>query len=468
MNNKFYFLKCICVIISLSIFSSCNSNSDKVKEMEKIIISAHTKINNLDFRDSIPDYFTYSAIHRNGPLHEFLGQVTEICHLDSISYIGHNWFQVSYDCCDSECPKVYYWGIAKQGNKYKLARHAKAYSQCTAGIKNLSYADRIKFWFNSKKYDYVEDYFYVNGSLCKVQKDDKYGLINLEGEEIVPCKYDHIYPSKDLFRVELNNKCGYINSKGEEISPFYDEHEWYGRDKYEVKLYETYTTLWYDDRTDLYKVKSDNKYGIIYDGGKELIPCKYDDIEKLEDSKGYPLYKVKLDNKCGIINGEGKEIFPFLFNDIYFAKDDQMLKVQRENLWGYYTIDGTQVTDFYEDIEYYYKDANNSVCNLDHPIFAVKSNGKWGYLDESFDTLIEFVLDYAGQPYKDGTAFVEYNGQYGEIDLYTGYFYRKNNNNYDNSSSNSSYTKRKCRECNGYGTKGNFRCSNCGGLGFFI
>lgn len=495
MNNKSYFLQCICAIIFLSIFSSCNSNSDKVKEMEKIIISAHTKINNLDFRDSIPYHFTYSAIHRTEPLHKFLGQVTEICHLDSISYIGHNWFQVSYDCCDSECPKVYYWKMAKEGNKYKLARHAKSYLGCTAAIKNLSYADRIRFWFNSKKYDYVEDYFYVNGSLCKVKNNGKYGLINLEGEEIVPCKYDYIYSSiKDLFKVKLNNKYGYINSKGERIGPLYDEHKFHCS----VKLHKAVTFPWYDDNlTELYKVKLDNKYGIIYEGGKELVPCKYNDIEELKDYKGRILYRVELTTesrdticsrggttyytriKYGIINSEGKEILPCLFHYINFAGNGKMLEVQRKNLWSYYTIGGTQLTDFYEDIKYYtIRNSKLYSDNMEHYIFAAKSNDKWGYINESGDTLIEFILDDARQVrYYEGTAEVTYNGRDVLIDLCTGKIlcnigYINSQNNYNNTIS-----QKICPECSGTGKMavrgggiviGTQGCPVCGGNGYIL
>lgn len=521
MNNKFYFLKCICVIISLSIFSSCNSNSDKVKEMEKIIISAHTKANELqrdDFLNSsnINDLFTSNATKHNA--HYLILREEEECHFDSITYIGNNWFKVSYDLSDCgwpcDCDEIHYWKLKKEDNKYKIDNGDNAYSQCTSQIKDLSYADRIRFWVNSRKYDDVQPYF--QGNLCKVSKDDKYGFINIEGEEILPCKYDDItfvlgdlsktdyngFRSGDnLVRVKLDNKYGIVNLDGKEIIPCkYDDltilFDW-GKDLLKVKLDNKYGFInfegkeiipcKYDDLTSfeyyLIKAELDNKYGFIDYEGNEIIQCKYDDLT-LFDNNNNDLFKVKSNNKYGLINlemeieaeveiiFEVKELLPCLFDCINPLEDDQMLKVQRENLWGYYTIDGTQVTDFYEDIEYYYKDANNSVCNLDHPIFAVKSNGKWGYLDESFDTLIEFVLDYAGQPYKDGTAFVEYNGQYGEIDLYTGYFYRKNNNS---NSYNNSISQKICPECSGTGEMavrgggiivGTQRCPVCGGSGY--
>ena len=333
MNNKFYFLKCICVIISLSIFSSCNSNSDKVKEMEKIIISAHTKANNLE-RDeyinstNINDLFTYNATKHNIP-YFILRQEIEGCHLDSISYIGHNWFKVSYDYCGGDCEEVYYWKMAKEDNKYKIDNGDNAYSQCTSQIKDLSYADRIRFWVNSRKYDDVQPYF--QGNLCKVSKDDKYGFINIEGEEILPCKYDDItfvlgdlsktdyngFRSGDnLVRVKLDNKYGIVNLDGKEIIPCkYDD-----------------LTILFDWGKDLLKVKLDNKYGFINFEGKEIIPCKYDDLMKFR----YYLIKAELGNKYGFIDYEGNEIIQCKYDDLtlFDNNNNDLFKVKSNNKYG--------------------------------------------------------------------------------------------------------------------------------------
>lgn len=585
MNNKSYFLQCICAIIFLAIFSSCNSNSDKVKEMEKIIMLAHTKANNIGIDTflndaNINDLFTYKATKHDIPYFIFW-QEAEGCHLDSITYIGHNWFQVSYNYCGGDCQKVYYWKIVEKDDKFKLDDVAYTYSQCTSQIKDLPYIDRIRFWFNSIKYD-AQPYF--QGNLCKVRNDDKYGFINLEGEEILPCKYDditfvfgdilkiddeysrfisdrqdnllqvklnnkygiidlegkEIIPCKyddltifdwneKLLQVKLDNKYGLINLEGKEIIPCkyddlkgsYDAVEGIALVQIETKLNNKHgiinlegkeiipckydyinTNDWYEEWLD---VKMNNKYGIINSEGKVIIPCKYDDLKgfdwsnnlflvKLDNKYGLinserkefisckyddlilfdareKLVKVKLDNKYGIVDFEGKEIIPCSFDHIDPLEDGKMLKVQRELLWSYYTANGTQVTDFYEDIEYYY--------NLGHPIFAAESNGKWGYLDESGNILIGFILDYAGTPYKDGTAYVTYNGKSAELDIYSGYirYYKDNTGSNSSNSSNSSYTKRKCRTCNGNGStavmvggvyRGQTRCPDCGGLGFKI
>ena len=539
MNNKFYFLKCICVIISLSIFSSCNSNSDKVKEMEKIIMWQYTHECNPEeqaFFSNI-NYYTdlctsnFIKLEEDAPEGMFFGSY----HLDSITYMGYNWFKISgkHKYEEGEYHENHftdYIKMVEEDNKIKFDDINNVYSECITQIKDLPYTDRIKFWFNSIKYDDVQHYF--QGNICKVSNDNKIGFINLEGEEIIPCKYDDAKFgfgwSRDLINLKLDNKHGLFNLAGEEIIPCkYNNIKFIDDCLLQVKLDDGYGLIniegeeiipcKYDDfirfnlcNKNLFQVKSDNKYGLIDFEGKEFIPCKYDDLIKIFDwwndsylvkldnkyglinSEGKEFisckyddlikifdwwndsYLVKLDNKYGLINSEGKEIIPCSFDHIDPLEDDQMLKVRRENLWGYYMLDGTQVTDFYEDIEYYYKDANYSVCNLDHPIFAAKSNGKWGYLDESGDTLIEFELDYAGTPYNDGTAYVEYNGQYGKIDLYTGYFYRENNNS---NSYNNSISQKICPECSGTGKMavrgggiviGTQGCPVCGGNGYIL
>lgn len=502
MNNKSFLTQCICVIIFLSIFSSCNSSSNQVKEMEKKIVLADSIINNTTtyyiaineaksvLAPSIDELFT------NKTIFEKMRSLIQCgAKLDSITYIGHNWFKVSYDLTDwyntesgdEDGLALLYWKINKVDDKFKLSDVAYAYSQCTSYIEDLPVADRIKFWFNTIKYDDVQPYF--QGNICKVRNDDKYGFINIEGIEILPCKYDNVAfvmgdlikideqeivydDSRDsLLHVKFDNKYGLINLDGKEITPC----------KYvNLTLFTEYEYL--------FKTELDNKFGLINFDGKEIIPCKYDDLttvtyEEIYDdiifykNYGLDVIKSKSNNKYGLIriNTEqldsegftivgGKEILPCIFDKLE-TNDWGMVKVQRDNLWSYYTIDGTKVTEFYEDIKYYY--------DMDNPMFAAKLNGKWGYINKTGDSLIPFVLDYAGKPHEDGTASVEYNGQWGELDLNTRRFSRT----YDNSASNSgnSIIRKACTVCSGTGQMpvqgggivlGYQQCAACGGLGY--
>lgn len=521
MNSKSFLVQCICTIFFLSIFSSCNSNSNQVKEMTEIIVLAHTEASKLEedtflSNTNIYDIFTSEAIFK-----EVRFRIRDGARLDSITYIGHNWFKVSYDLSnwdmsesgDEDGLAFLYWKIKKEDDKFKLDDVAYAYSQCTSYIEDLPVADRIKFWFNTIKYDDVQPYF--QGNICKVRDDDKYGFINIEGIEILPCKYDTVaFVMGDLIEIDekefvyddcwdsllcvkLDDKYGLINFDGKEIAPCkYDDLTLFTEylylfkteldDKYGMINFEGKEIIpcKYSDLTefgDVIKSKSNNKYGLITYEGKEIIPCEYDDFIIIEENVIESIIKSKSNDKYGLIkikSGQidseaftvigGEEILPCLFDNIEIGEYG-MLKVQKNNLWGYYKEDGTQVmqaTEFYEDVKYYY--------DMDSPLFAAKSNGKWGYINKDGDVLISFVLDYAGEPDKDGTAYVVYYGQSGELDIHT----RRFSQTYDNSASNSgnSIIRKACPVCSGTGQMpvrgggiviGYQQCAACGGLGYF-
>lgn len=68
------------------------------------------------------------------------------------------------------------------------------------------------------KYDW-QDNFIWNG-LIKVRLDGKYGFINKDGEEIIPCKYEDADNFPDgLVKVKSAEGWGFVNENGEEIIP---------------------------------------------------------------------------------------------------------------------------------------------------------------------------------------------------------------------------------------------------------
>lgn len=78
-----------------------------------------------------------------------------------------------------------------------------------------------------EKYDYVDFEEFVNGYAI-VGKNGKKGLINEDGEEICPLKYESVWPFRktctpkgqrvlSATRVRLNGKYGLIDRNGKEI-----------------------------------------------------------------------------------------------------------------------------------------------------------------------------------------------------------------------------------------------------------
>ncbi len=88
------------------------------------------------------------------------------------------------------------------------------------------------------KYDWQDDFIF-NG-LIKVRLDGKYGFINEDGEEIIPCKYEKAYAFEGgLSLVKSKEGYGFVNNEGEEIIPckYEDAHGFlFGAKTAEVKL----------------------------------------------------------------------------------------------------------------------------------------------------------------------------------------------------------------------------------------
>ena len=503
MNKKYFFTLSICVFIFfffLSILISSDSNSNQVKKMVKNIMQAHT-----DAKNNNDGLFTSRAIFKKMDSimqgeDEDTGYYREF-KLDSITYIGHGWFKVSYDLNFAwsipDDNAFLYWKIKKEDDKFKLDDVAYTYSQCTSQIKDLPYVDRIKCWFSSIKYDEVLPYF--QGNICKVKNDDKYGFINIAGKEIIPCKYEDIafvlgdslklgeslkidveslvYDDclDSLLRVKLENKYGLINLAGKEIIPCkYDNLILFDdfipstgtikaklENKYgliELRTGKEIIPCKYDDLTlfgSYIKVKSNNKYGLI-DGcnGKEIIPCKYDDLTLLDS---YRYIKAKLENKYGLINGRnGKEITPCKYDDLalFDHYDVDYFKAKVEDKYGLIDFCGKKIFSCeYDDLTLF-----------DEYHIKVKSNNKYGLYDIFGKEMLPCKYDYIKGDSKRVEVRIDHIWSYYKIsggkltEFYEDVYIKNNSRNYNNSinynNASNSIKHKTCSTCNGTGRIG--------------
>lgn len=66
-----------------------------------------------------------------------------------------------------------------------------------------------------------EEVFMFKDDLCCVQKDDKFGFINRQGEEIIPVEYDCASSFSEGYAcVYKNDKCGYIDKENKVVIDF--------------------------------------------------------------------------------------------------------------------------------------------------------------------------------------------------------------------------------------------------------
>ena len=181
------------------------------------------------------------------------------------------------------------------------------------------------------------------------------GLVNLQGEEIVPCKYHNIlgfYHNNPLACVKLNKKWGYINDKGHEVVPcqfdfaedmFYcglatvnKEDKWGCIDatgKLVIPVVYDDSILFCDN---LAGTKRNGKSGVIDIKGNVVVDFLYDYCSVMGQNR----ICVKLNGKYGLINYYGRTITPCVYDGISDIKTGNRIEYQKGAEHGFMDLDG--------------------------------------------------------------------------------------------------------------------------------
>jgi len=226
-------------------------------------------------------------------------------------------------------------------------------------------------------------------SILKVQKDGKYGLINLEGKEVLPCNYDEIKSivgTKGVVITVKDGKQGLVDSVGKiiiennysEIKPLTNKYE------------------------NGFIVKNDNgKYGVIKYNKTVALEEKYDDIKNVY---GNSMYTVKEGNSWKVINEEGKTILENGFTDIKFINADNIIYVKDGKYGISNTIGQEIILNEYEELSYAFTG-----------MFIAKKDGKYGIINDYNETKLEFI--YSNIKYIEDADFIQAQKDNIESDL---------------------------------------------------
>lgn len=230
-----------------------------------------------------------------------------------------------------------------------------------------------------ENYDSSNNLWYEN-NLLKVSKDNKYGIIDINGNKIADCKYDSITSLKGVensLLTEENGKYGIIDNIGsviienkyKEIEPISNKYE----EGYIVK-------------------NEDGKYGVINYTKTVAVEEKYQDIKNIYCGGKY--YIVKESNKWKVIDTTGKKYLENYDNIISVNSENAV--VEKNNKYGVVSVtDNKTLIDIkYDSLEY-------SLGNN----YIAKSNSKYGIINTNGDTVVE--LKYSNMVYRNTANFYE-------------------------------------------------------------
>ena len=211
-----------------------------------------------------------------------------------------------------------------------------------------------------------------------------------------------------------NNKWGYINEEGQEmIAPQFEEADFFSEG--------------------LASVQKDGKYGYINKAGKIVLPFLYDDVEKFKD--GFAI--VMKDSLYGLINRKGEFVIDPSFEELTDPIEN-ICVAAKGGKSGYLTTAGKSLTGFIFNLAYDFKDGiaiaavndkfgtinslgkfviepmYDELLIIGHDRLKASNNGNWGIVNFHGQVIVPFVYDAVGE-YGNGLALVAKDGKYGYV-----------------------------------------------------
>ena len=174
-------------------------------------------------------------------------------------------------------------------------------------------------------------------NILKVSKNEKYGIIDFDGKEILPCEYDEIYSLngvKNSIVTVRGNKKGLIDSKGNIII----SNEYKDIKKLTNKYENGFIVQ-----------NEENKFGVISYNKKIALECKYDEIKNIYNDGNYV---VKENGKLKIVDSGANTFLEDKYSEIIGINSDNVI-VKKDNKYGVVTKTGEQLIPInYDDVSY--------------------------------------------------------------------------------------------------------------------
>ncbi len=218
--------------------------------------------------------------------------------------------------------------------------------------------------------------------LCAVQNSEgKWGYIDASGAVAIPLIYDEAADFSCGFAlVKQDGYYFYINKSGKAVI--------------DATLTEAYS--FYEDRA---CIQAGESYGYINPTGEMVIDAEFE--LAFDFSEGAAVIKK---GKYGLIDADGN----ILINPVWEQLSPQMkngyLKGKKDGKWVFLDSRGTVLSKGFDAIG----DFSEGFC-------LVKTDGGYGYIDETFSLVIPAVWESAGD-FSGGYAVVSSGEQYGYID----------------------------------------------------
>ena len=270
--------------------------------------------------------------------------------------------------------------------------------------------DKILLDNNYQAINYNED-----SKLLILQKDNKYGVTDLNGKQILNIEYDQIQiPGNYIIAIKNGNSETFDLSGTKQENLQFTNIMMTNNENYNISI----------DTNDKYGVISkdgttiiENKYnyiqylfanyfivggdsgksGIINDKGEELLPINYEVIQKIDNSD---IIQAMTGNTLELYNKQISKIVSMENGKLDI--NNNYIKVYSTTQTEYVGLDGSLKSDF--DIF------------PDNTLFASEKDGMWGFVDKNNNIKVNYQYEKVTELNELGFAGIKKDGRWGVID----------------------------------------------------
>lgn len=258
--------------------------------------------------------------------------------------------------------------------------------------------------------------------------NNKCGYADVKGNIVVPCQYKEVgYYREGLARITQGDSCAYINREGEIVIPFFtaysanpfenglaaiekNKRQTFFIDKQGNVAIPQQDYRCYGCSEGLFIVRSEkgSRYGLMDTKGKMVVDMKYYSMEPF--SEGLTAVGESQTHKYGFIDTKGSMVIPLQFESANNFSEG-LAAVEKGGKWGFINKTGQIV------IPYKYE----RVQRFSEGLAAVRINNKWGFVNMNGELITTCQYDRC-EDFNEGYAVVKNGNQYAMIDKQGQYF----------------------------------------------
>ena len=258
-----------------------------------------------------------------------------------------------------------------------------------------------------------------NGTLT-LEKTKRFGVATIDGNIIIPIEFTqidstgmYIYATdvdgniqvyqKDGTKVEVDNTVYILETENENYKIKIDNAQGsaYSILDKDGNQLTTANYAYIDYLYDNYFIVSvtGGKVGVINDKEEPIIEIKYDSIEKLEGTN-YIVTRLSENNSAQIYDRNLKQLCD-MSNAIIDTENDYV-KIYNDTETKYFDLEGNE--------------KQNTEVLGNNSIYAKSQDGKWGFVDQSGNVVVDYIYDKATDLNSYGYAGIEQDGKWGVVD----------------------------------------------------